>query len=146
MKVNIYSFNWENFSSEKVKSVTMMTMMWEITILDRHTPLLSAFKPSTMFLVYKDENGVDYRNDFAVWAWFVEVKDSEVKILTDMLIDVEDQKDIDKNAIELAKSDALALMEKYKQWKDRVDMEKFIEAEDNLMKSIAQLKLYETRK
>lgn len=146
MKVNIYSFNWENFSSEKVISVTMMTMMWEITILDRHTPLLSAFKPSTLFLLYKDENGVDYRNDFAVGSWFVEVKDSEVKILTDMLIDVEDQKDIDKNAVELAKADALALMEKYKQWKDRIDMEKFIEAEDNLMKSIAQLKLYETRK
>ena len=146
MKVNIYSFNWENFSSEKVISVTMMTMMWEITILDRHTPLLSAFKPSTLFLLYKDENGVDYRNDFAVGSWFVEVKDSEVKILTDMLIDVEDQKDIDKNAVELAKADALALMEKYKQWKDRIDMEKFIEAEDNLMKSIAQLKIYETRK
>lgn len=146
MKVNIYSFNWENFSSEKVISVTMMTMMWEITILDRHTPLLSAFKPSTLFLLYKDENGVDYRNDFAVGSWFVEVKDSEVKILTDMLIDVEDQKDIDKNAVELAKADALALMEKYKQWKDRIDMEKFIEAEDNLMKSIAQLKLYETSK
>ncbi len=146
MKVNIYSFNWEHFTSDKVISVTMMTMMWEITILNRHTPLLSAFKPSTMFLVYKDENWVDYRNDFAIWAWFIEVKDSEVKILTDMLIDVEDQKDIDKNAVELAKADALALMEKYKQWKDRVDMEKFIEAEDNLMKSIAQLKLYETRK
>jgi F0F1-type ATP synthase epsilon subunit len=41
-------------------------MMGEITILDRHTPLLSAFKPSTMFLLYKDENGVIYRNDFAV--------------------------------------------------------------------------------
>lgn len=146
MKVNIYSFNWENFSSDKVISITMMTMVWEITILDRHTPLLSAFKPSTMFIVYKDENWVNYRNDFALWAWFVEVKDSEVKILTDMLIDVEDQKDIDKDAIELAKSDAIALMEKYKHSKDRVDMEKFIEAEDNLMKSIAQLKLYETRK
>lgn len=146
MKVNIYSFNWENFSSDKVISITMMTMVWEITILDRHTPLLSAFKPSTMFIVYKDENWVNYRNDFALWAWFVEVKDSEVKILTDMLIDVEDQKDIDKDAIELAKSDAIALMEKYKHSKDRVDMEKFIEAEDNLMKSIAQLKLYETRR
>ncbi|MFA5917101.1 MAG: hypothetical protein WC850_02595 [Candidatus Gracilibacteria bacterium] len=145
MKLNIYSFNGEHFSSDKVTSVTMMTMMGEITILDRHTPLLSAFKPSTMFLLYKDENGVIYRNDFAVGAGFLEVKDSEVKILTDMLIDVEDQKDIDKNAIELAKSDAIALMEKYKSSKDRVDMEKFIEAEDNLMKSIAQLKLYENR-
>jgi len=143
MKLNIHSFNWEHFSSDKVFSVTLMTMMWEITILDKHSPLLSAFKPSTMFLLYKDENNVTHRNDFALWAWFVEVKNSEVKILTDMLIDVEDQKDMDKDAIELAKADAVALMEKYKYSKDKMDMEKFIEAEDALMKSIAQLKLYE---
>jgi hypothetical protein len=37
-------------------------------------------------------------------------------------------------------------MDKYKQSKDRVDMEKFIEAEDMLLKSIAQLKLYEVKK
>ncbi|MDD3303262.1 MAG: hypothetical protein PHN31_06925, partial [Candidatus Gracilibacteria bacterium] len=115
----------------------------EITILDKHSPLLSAFKPSTMFLLYKDENNVTHRNDFALGAGFIEVKNSEVKILTDMLIDVEDQKDMDKDAIELAKADAVALMEKYKYSKDKMDMEKFIEAEDALMKSIAQLKLYE---
>lgn len=146
MQFNIYSFSWEHFSSDKVISVTMMTMIGEITILDRHAPLISAFKPSTMFVVYNDENWVPYRNDFAIWAWVVEVRDSKVKILTDMLIDVEDQKDIDKDAIELAKNEAIALMERYKSSKDRVDMEKFIEAEDMLLKSIAQLKLYEVRK
>ncbi len=146
MKVSIHSFNWENFSWDNIISVTMMTMMWEITILDNHEPLLSAFKPSTMFLLYKDENGVEYRNDFAIWAWFVEVDNSSVKILTDMLIDVEDQEKFDKDTIELAKADALALMEKYKDSKDRIDMEKFIEAEDQLMKSIAQLKLYNLKR
>lgn len=146
MILNIHSFSWEHFSSDKVVSVTMMTMIWEITILDRHAPLISAFKPSTMFLVYKDENGVEHRNDFALWAGVVEISNSKVKILTDMLIDVEDQNDMDKDAVELAKNEALALMEKYKNSKDRVDMEKFIEAEDMLLKSIAQLKLYEVKK
>ncbi len=146
MNLNIYSFSWETFASDKVISITMMTLMWEITILNRHVPLISAFKPSTMFVIYKDENWVNFRNDFAIWAWVVEVKDSKVKILTDMLIDVVDQTDINKDAVELAKQEAVELMEKYKHSKDRVDMEKFIEAEDALLKSIAQLKLYETKK
>lgn len=146
MNLNIHSFSWEHFSSDKVISVTMMTMIGEITILDKHAPLISAFKPSTMFLVYKDENWVDYRNDFAIWAWVIEVSNSNVKILTDMLIDVEDQKDLDKDVVELAKNEAIALMERYKNSKDIVDMEKFIEAEDALLKSIAQLKLYEIKK
>jgi hypothetical protein len=37
-------------------------------------------------------------------------------------------------------------MDKYKHAKDRVDMEKFIEAEDLLLKSIAQLKLYDLKR
>jgi hypothetical protein len=38
------------------------------------------------------------------------------------------------------------MMEKVKQSKDKVDMEKFIEAEDALLKSIAWLKLYDIKK
>ncbi|MDR3150908.1 MAG: hypothetical protein LBU14_04940 [Candidatus Peribacteria bacterium] len=47
---------------------------------------------------------------------------------------------------EKARQKAIELMEKYKDAKDKVDMEKYIEAEDLLLKSIAQLKLYEDLK
>ncbi|MDR0772107.1 MAG: hypothetical protein LBF15_03545 [Candidatus Peribacteria bacterium] len=60
-----------------------------------------------------------------------------------MLIDV---KAVDRDAAEKAKEKALELMQKYKDAKDRVDMEKYIEAEDMLLKSIAQLKLSDTLK
>ncbi len=60
-----------------------------------------------------------------------------------MLIDVEE---VDMDKASAAKERALELMEKYKNAKDRVDMEKFIEAEDMLMKSIAQLKLYDLKR
>ncbi len=60
-----------------------------------------------------------------------------------MLIDVEE---VDLDQAKLAKERALELMDKYKHAKDRVDMEKFIEAEDMLLKSIAQLKLYDLKK
>jgi F0F1-type ATP synthase epsilon subunit len=63
--------------------------------------------------------------------------------MADMLIDV---KAVDRDAAEKAKEKALELMQKYKDAKDRVDMEKYIEAEDMLLKSIAQLKLSDTLK
>ena len=59
-----------------------------------------------------------------------------------MLVDVDD---LDLDQAQRAREEALQLMEKYKDAKDRVDMEKFIEAEDMLLKSIAQLKLGNTK-
>ena len=143
MKLKILSFSWERFSSDTVISVTLMTLIWEITILDRHSPLLTSIKPSTMYILYKDKNNMEIRDDFAIWSWVVEVSNNEVKIMADMLVDIEDL-DIDK--AERAKKEALDMMEKYKNSKDRVDMEKFIEAQDMLLKSIAQLKLYKMKK
>jgi F0F1-type ATP synthase epsilon subunit len=70
----------------------------------------------------------------------LEVSNSNVKILIDMLVSVDD---VDVDKAEEAKKKALATMEKYKNAKDKIDMEKFIEAEDMLMKSVAKLKLTE---
>ena len=117
--------------------------MGEITVLDNHAPLITAIQPGTLYVIYKDENNIDIRDDFAVGSGVVEVSNSEVKVMSDMLIDIED---LDVNTAERAKQEALELMEKYKDAKDRVDMEKFIEAEDQLLKSIAQLKLYDLKK
>ena len=60
-----------------------------------------------------------------------------------MLVDIDD---VDINKAERARQEALKLMEKYRNSKDKIDMEKFIEAEDMLLKSIAQLKLSDTVK
>ena len=56
-----------------------------------------------------------------------------------MLVDMEE---VDYDTAEAARKRAIELMEKFKNSKDRVEMEKFIEAEDMLLKSIAQLKLH----
>jgi len=58
--------------------------------------------------------------------------------MADMLVDIDD---LDISKAERAREEALKLMEKYRDSKDKMDMEKFIEAEDMLLKSIAQLKL-----
>ncbi len=139
MKLKILSFGWEAFSSETVSSVTLITAIGEITILDDHAPLLTSIKPSTLYVVYKDSHGLEKRDDFAVGSGVVEVSNSSVKIMADMLVDVDD---LDLDQAQRAREEALQLMEQYKDAKDRVDMEKFIEAEDMLLKSIAQLKLW----
>lgn len=138
MKLKILSFWGEAFSSENVVSATLMTGIGEITVLDNHAPLLTSIRPSTMFVVYKDEDGTEKREDFAIGSGVVEVSHNAMKIMADMLVDIDDL-DVDK--AQRAREEALALMEKYKNSKDKVDMEKFIEAEDMLLKSIAQLKL-----
>lgn len=142
MKLKILSFSGEIFFSDKVVSATVMTTSWEITILDNHYPLLTSVKPSTMYIIYINEAWIKKRDDFAIWSWVVEVNNNSVKILADMLVDIED---LDTERAERARQDAIILMEKYRDSKDKVDMEKYIEAEDMLMKSIVQLKLGELR-
>jgi len=83
------------------------------------------------------------RDDLAIWNWVVEISNSEVKLLIDMLVDIDD---LDIDHLKRARIEAEKAMEKYKNAKDKVDMEKFIEAEDNLLKSIAWLKLYDIKK
>jgi len=143
MKLKVISFSGENFSNEQVISLTVMTKSGEVTILDNHAPMIASIQPCVLHIVYKDENNIDIIEDFAVGAGVVEVSGGELKVMADMLIDIEE---VDLNKAEEAKARALEAMEKYKHAKDRIDMEKFIEAEDMLLKSIAQLKLYDLKK
>lgn len=143
MKLKILSFSGENYINDTVISVVVMTKSGEVTILDNHSPMIASIEPCVLYTKYMDKNNIEQREDFAVWSGVVEVNNSSVKVMADMLIDVEE---IDLNQAKLAKERALDLMDKYKHAKDRVDMEKFIEAEDLLLKSIAQLKLYDLKR
>lgn len=143
MKLKILSFSWESFTSKTVTSVTMKSKLWEMTILDNHSPLIASIKPSILYIKYIDENNIHQRDDFAIWSWVVEVRDSSVKIIADMLVDIEE---VDRNKAEEAKKRAMELMEQYKNTENKIDMAKFIEAEDMLLKSIAKLKLADLKR
>lgn len=142
MKLEILSFNWKLFKSHNVISVTAMTKMWEITVLNNHSSLITSLKPSVLRVVHMDENNMKQEEDFAIGWWILEVTHSSMKILIDMLVTVND---IDIDLAEKAKQKALEMMETYKHSKDKVDMERFIEAQDMLLKSVAQLKLWSIR-
>jgi len=138
MKLEILSFTWNLFKSDTVESVTAMTKVGEVTILDNHAPLVTVLQPSVISLVYTNEVWIKSNKDFAIGWWVLEVSDSYVKVLIDMLVSVED---VDVEHAEQARKNALEMMEKFKDAKDKVDMDKFIAAEDTLMKSVAKLKL-----
>lgn len=139
MKLEILSFNGKLFKSHSVISVTAMTKTGEITVLDNHAALITSLKPAVLRVVHMDENNMRQEEDFAVWGGILEVAHSSVKILIDMLVTVHD---VNLDLAEKARLSALETMERYRDSKDRVDMEKFVEAQDQLLKSIAQLKLW----
>lgn len=137
MQLEVISFAWKAFSHDNVKSLTLTTKDWEITILDNHSPLTSVLIPWIVRMEFSS-NESNMKNVLAVWWGIVEVNDSKVKILIDVLYTLDEVNDNDANdAIKQAEE----LMAKYKWSKDKLDMEKFIEAEDLLLKSVAKLKL-----
>ncbi|MDD4151047.1 MAG: ATP synthase F1 subunit epsilon [Candidatus Gracilibacteria bacterium] len=138
MKLEILSFNGKLFKSHSVISVTAMTKMGEITVLENHSSLITSLKPSVLKIIHTDENNIKQEEFFAIGGGILEVTHSSMKILIDMLVTINE---IDLDIAEKAKQKAIELMETYKNSKDKVDMEKFIEAEDMLLKSVAQLKL-----
>ena len=139
MKLKIFSFSWGSFTSDSVVSVTFMSSVWEMTILNNHSPLLTSIVPSNISVVYLNDSKDKVEEDFAIWKWIVEVSQDWTKIMTDMLVDMEQ---IDVEEAEKARQKAIELMEKYKNSQEKVDMEQYIEAEDLLLRSVAQLKLH----
>lgn len=136
MKLKIFSFSWESFTSDSLVSVNFMTSDWEITILENHSSLLTSLKPSNISIVYKNEEWKNVEENFAIWKWIVEVSSNNVKIVTDMFLEMWK---INIEEAESARKKALEIMKEYSDGK--VNMEKYIEAEDMLLKSLAQIRL-----
>lgn len=139
MKLEILSFDGKLFKSDAVVSVNTMTNAWEITVLNNHEPLITSLIPWVLKVVYITSDWIQEKKEFAIGRWILEVANNTSKILLDVLVSSEH---LNIDEAEKAKKHALEMMEKYKNAKDKVDMEKFIEAEDQLLKSIAQLKLW----
>ena len=110
MKLKIFSFSWGSFTSDSVVSVTFMSSVWEMSILNNNYPLLTSIVPSNISVVYLNDSKDKVEEDFAIWKWIVEVSQDWTKIMTDMLVDMEQ---IDVEEAEKARQRAIELMEKY---------------------------------
>lgn len=103
MKLEILSFSWELFKSSEVVSVTAMTSTWEATILKDHIALITTLKPWVVNVEYISEWKTKKEN-FAIWKGMLEVSDNHIKILIDMLINIEN---LDVDLAEKAKKEAI---------------------------------------
>lgn len=142
MKLEILSFSGKLFKSRNVVSVNCMSKIWEITVLDNHESLITALSPCVINVVYIEEDNTKKEVNFAVWSGVLEFSHNSMKILIDLLVSVDD---LDVDSVEKARQEALKTMDKYKNSQDKVDMEKYVEAQDVLLKSLAQLKLWKIR-
>lgn len=142
MNLKILSFAGKTIEIDNAISLTIDTKMGQITVLNSHSPLITALKPCVAYIKYFDENNMPKREDFAIGGGILEVAWTNVKVLADMLMDI-DEVNADKASDAIKKAEEL--MAKYKDSTDKIDMEKFVEAEEMLMKSIAQLKLSELK-
>jgi F-type H+-transporting ATPase subunit epsilon len=138
MFLEVIAFDGKAFNHDNVKSVNLMTSAWEITVLENHMPLTSVLKPWVVNIECNNGNWGCDKEVLAVWGWIIEINKTTVKILVDTLYTLDE---VTAEEATDAVSKAEELMEKYKWAKDKADMDKFIQAEDMLMKSIAKLKL-----
>jgi F-type H+-transporting ATPase subunit epsilon len=138
MFLEVIAFDGKAFSHDKVKSVNLMTSAWEITVLENHMPLTSVLKPWVVNIECNNWNWDCDKQVLAIWGWIIEINKKTVKILVDTLYTLDE---VDAAEATDAVAKAEELMDKYKWAKDKADMDKFIQAEDMLMKSIAKLKL-----
>jgi len=138
MFLEVIAFDGKAFNHDNVKSVNLMTSAWEITVLENHMPLTSVLKPWVVNIECNDWNWGCLKEVLAIWGWVIEINKKTIKILVDTLYTLDE---VDSSEATDAAKKAEELMEKYKWAKDKADMDKFIQAEDMLMKSIAKLKL-----
>lgn len=133
MKLTLTSIKKKVLTIDKIDSATIPTKSWEITILDTHEPLISALSPWILKIV------VSWKEElFAIWWWVLETDWISLNIIADM---VEDWKWLNAEEIKAKKEKAKMLMEKYKEENKIMDMDVYIEMEQEYLKESAKERL-----
>ena len=132
MKFQLISVNKKVLDLEKVDSIIVPTQSGEITILPKHVPLVSSLQPGVLIVKFQKET-----QKYAIGGWVIETDGKSVMILADM---VEDGTALDMASIQAKKEELKKKIEEYKQaW--IMDMEEYIELEDEYLKQLVKEKL-----
>ena len=116
-----------------IEWVTIPTRDGEITVLPNHEPLITALVPGIL-IVRADGK----ETSFAVGGGVAEITAENVTITADM---VEDGTNLDIDAIRAKKEEAQRLLEEYKNKGDTIDMETYVELEQQFLKESAREQL-----
>ncbi|MDD2916460.1 MAG: ATP synthase F1 subunit epsilon [Candidatus Gracilibacteria bacterium] len=116
-----------------IEWVTIPTRDGEITILPNHEPLITALIPGILIV---RADGVS--TSYAIGGGIAEMRAESVTITADM---VEDGTNLDIESIRAKKEEARKLLEEYKVNGDSLDMEAYIELEQQFLKESAREQL-----
>jgi len=122
--------------SDNVAQVTIPTSAGEITVLPKHTPLVSLLKPGELIIQKKDGE----RIYFAVSGGFIEIRpESKIVVLADT---AERAEQIDKVRAEEARARAEAMLKSIENTEDDEEYERFLAL---VQKEIVRVKVAERR-
>lgn len=129
MHLTLVSISRKVLDLPLIESVTIPTRDGEITVLPNHEPLITALVPGILS-VSSNGNTASY----AIGGGVAEITPEVVTITADM---VEDGTDLDIEAIRAKKEEARRLLEEQKSMGDSMDMETYIEIEQQFLKESA---------
>ena len=133
MKLTLISIKKKVLEIDNLESAIIPTQSWEITILWKHEPLISALKPWILKIKFSSKEEL-----YAIWWWVLETDWEHLSILADM---IEDWKWLDIEEIKDKKKKAKEMLDKYKEeWKE-INMDRYIELEQEFLKESAKEQL-----
>ncbi|MFA6090194.1 MAG: ATP synthase F1 subunit epsilon [Candidatus Gracilibacteria bacterium] len=133
MHFTLVSISRKALEFTDIEWVTIPTRDGEITILSNHEPLITALVPGVL-VVRADGKDTSY----AIGGGVAEITAENVIVTADM---VEDGVDLDIEAIRAKKEEAHKLLEEYKNKGESMDMEVYIELEQQFLKESAKEQL-----
>ena len=133
MHCTLVSITKKVFDLPAIEWITIPTQSGEVTILANHEPLITALVPGIL-TVRADESTRSY----AVGGGIAEITPESVTVTADM---AEDGTNLDIDAIRAKKEEARKLLEEYKITGDSMDMDMYIELEQQFLKESAREQL-----
>lgn len=133
MRLTLVSITRKVLDLPVIEWVTIPTRDGEITVLPGHEPLITALISGILIV---RANGTD--TSYAIGGGIAEITALSATITADM---VEDGTNLDIDAIRAKKEEAHRLFEEYKTRGDSIDMETYVELEQQFLKESAREQL-----
>lgn len=133
MRFTLVSITRKALDLAAIEWVTIPTRDGEITILPNHELLISALVPGILIV---RADGVN--TSYAIGWGIAEITAESVTITADM---VEDGMNLDIDAVRIKKEEARKLLEEYRNKGDFMDMETYIDLEQQFLKESAREQL-----
>lgn len=133
MHLTLVSISRKVLDLPTIEWVTIPTRDGEITVLPNHEPLITALVPGVLIVHAEGKE-----HSFAIGGGVAEITAMSVTITADM---VEDGTSLDIDTIRAKKEEAQKLLEEYKNRGDSMDMEAYVELEQQFLKESAKEQL-----